>query len=50
MTLDLIEAKDALARLTPEERAELDALAERLGVPLDDEHLPALLQTWELWR
>jgi hypothetical protein len=50
VTLESIEARDTFARLKPEERAEVEALAERLGVPLDDEHLPALLQTWKDWR
>jgi hypothetical protein len=49
MTLDVIEAKAAFAELEPEERAAVEALAERLGVPLDDEHLPAVLQTWKDW-
>jgi hypothetical protein len=48
MTLSLIEARDTFAHLTPEERASLQAFAEDMDAPLDDEHLPVLLHCWRV--
>jgi hypothetical protein len=49
MTLDALESLDAsgqIAMLTPETRARFVAWCETQGVPMDEKHLAALLETW----
>ena len=53
MTLDALEAMDAsgqIAMLTPETRARFVAWCETQGVPMDEQHLAALLETWTVWE
>jgi hypothetical protein len=53
MTLDALEALDAsgqIAMLTPERRAAFLAWCELMGVPVDEAHLAALLETWLTWE
>jgi hypothetical protein len=50
MTLELIEAIDALNRLDPEERLLFVLWCRDIGQPMDDAHLPALMKTWRVSR
>jgi hypothetical protein len=53
VTLDQLEALDAsgqIAMLTPERRAAFLDWCARMGVPIEDATLPALLETWLTWE
>jgi hypothetical protein len=53
MTLDALEAMDAsgqIAMLTPERRAAFLHWCDLMGVPVDEEHIAALLETWTAWE
>jgi hypothetical protein len=47
---DLRQAKREYAALPPEQRKAVQDTADRLGVPLDDAHLPAVLHCWKVWE
>jgi hypothetical protein len=53
MTLDALEALDAsgqIAMLTPDARASFLHWCDLMGVPVDEAHLAALLETWTTWE
>jgi hypothetical protein len=53
MTLDALEAMDAsgqIAMLTPERRAAFLAWCDLMGVPVDEEHIVSLMETWLRWE
>jgi hypothetical protein len=53
MTLDALEALDAsgqIAMLTPDARASFLHWCDLMGVPVDEEHIAALLETWTAWE
>jgi hypothetical protein len=53
MTLDQLEALDAegrIAALSLEERRRFAEWCDLMGVPVDEEHIASLLETWTVWE
>lgn len=44
------EALRLLAELSPEDQAAFADWCQTMSAPMDDAHLPALLETWRTWE